>query len=184
MWCWASSAEMVLSYIGIQLPQEQIVNHIKGFIVNQPGSVFDMVGSVNSVIKDINENDVVVSGQYVLGAPLTNVVYNHLKNKKPVILTYQGNYNIGHAVVLTGINVTNKSSNNGQVSVDEVHVFDPFPYVTRRGPYGQVEYILNDSLKHRIYKVSPGYNGNVQLKDSRNMNVGRITGMIFVDGTR
>ncbi len=37
MWCWASSAEMVLSYEGVDLPQEAIVTKVVSVHGHQPG---------------------------------------------------------------------------------------------------------------------------------------------------
>lgn len=89
MWCWASSAEMVLSYQGINLPQDEIVKRVKGILVNQGGTPVEMVASTNAILKDTNNKNAVISGQYVIGAPLPTVLYNQLKQKKPIILTYQ-----------------------------------------------------------------------------------------------
>ncbi len=78
--------------------------------INQGGSPTDIIRSVNGVFKNKNDDDVVVSGQYIVGAPLSTVLYNQLKAKKPVILTYQASAMSGHAVVVTGIDATVEGS--------------------------------------------------------------------------
>ena len=160
MWCWATSAEMVLSYNGIVMPQERIVEAIKHIPVNAPGIPLEMVRTVNDIFKDENDEKIVVSGQYVLGAPLPLVLYNQLKQKQPVILTYQSGPGIGHAVVLTGIEA---SKVRGGILVSQIHVFDPFPD-PRQPPY-------------RIYSLMTTNYGI-------SMGVGIITGTFLVSGTR
>lgn len=160
MWCWATSAEMVLSYNGIVMPQERIVNEIKHFPINQAGNPAEMIQSVNSIFEDENNDKVVISGQYVIGAPLPLVLYNQLKQKKPVILTYQSGPTIGHAVVLTGVDATIV---NGNILISDIYVFDPYP---------------NPTLPtYRKYPLMTTYNG-------LSMGAGIITGTIFVNGTR
>jgi hypothetical protein len=88
----------------------------------------------------------VVSGQIVLGAPLPTVLYNQLKQKKPVVLTYQGG-SIGHAVVLTGIDAT---VSHAGVQITKLYVFDPFSYTVSPGPWGPT-FTPNTSLIYREY---------------------------------
>ena len=171
-WCWASSAEMVLSYQGINLPQETIVERIKGFRVDATGNPMEMIKSVNTVLRDEQNRRVVVSGQYVTGAPLTTVLYNHLKQKKPVILTYQSGPWFGHAVVLTGMDAI---VNNNNIDITKLYIFDPFSYrqVTDWRGY-RLEHDSN--LIYREYRPRETPLG-IEIE------AGLITGVIFVDGS-
>ena len=137
LWCWASSASMALSYQGIDLPQEAIVQRVKGALVNGAGTPLEMVNATNGVFKDLGGKKTVVSGQLVMGAPNPAVLYNQLKQKKPVILTYQASPQFGHAVVLTGIDAT--VSDEG-VQILKFHVIDESliykEYVPQQTPFG------------------------------------------------
>jgi hypothetical protein len=125
--CWATCAEMVLAHQGIKLPADAIVKKIKGFKTDSTGSYADMLKSTNGIFKDVSDQQVVVSGQMIGGAPFSTVLYTTLKNKKPIILLYRTSQGMGHAVVLTGADVTiDKSS--GEITVEKFHVFDPFCY--------------------------------------------------------
>lgn len=185
MWCWASSAEMVLSYQGIRLPQEAIVTRIKGAPINQGGNVIEMIQSVNGVFADQAGKRVVVSGQYVQGAPLPTVLYNQLKKKRPVVLTYQGGPASGHAVVVTGIDAI---VSNGGVNISKLYVFDPFSYRQTppqpiRAPngfimgYTQPGFQKDPSLIYKVCPITSWYN-QVILP-----GLGTVTGMILIDAT-
>lgn len=171
-WCWASSAEMVLAYQGINLPQDKIVERIKGMVVSGTGSTMDMVRSTNGIFKDTSGKNAVISGQMVLGAPLPTVLYNQLKQKKPVVLTYQSNPQIGHAVVLTGIEATVSAAG---VYVTKLYVFDPFSYNVTPGPWAPV-FTPNDSLIFREYVPQ-------ETPYGISIPVGLITGVILMNGS-
>lgn len=172
MWCWASCAEMVLSFQGIKLPQDEIVTRIKGFKVNAGGNPMEMIASTNGIFQDTSGRDIVVSGQFVMGAPLPTVLYNHLKRKKPVVLTYQAGPLFGHAVVLTGIDA---STGGGQVRITKFYVFDPFCY--RQVSDWRGNRLEEDkSLIYKEYHPNPIVNNNIAIE------AGIITGVIFVDG--
>ncbi|MCZ8254782.1 MAG: C39 family peptidase [Polaromonas sp.] len=171
-WCWASSAEMVLSYQGVKLPQDKIVERIKGMVVSGTGSPVEMIRSTNGIFTDTGGKNAVVSGQLVMGAPLPTVLYNQLKQKKPVVLTYQPNPQIGHAVVLTGMEATVSSAG---VFVTKLYVFDPFAYNVSPGPWGPV-FTPNDSLIYRDYIPQ-------ETPYGISLPVGLITGVILMNGS-
>lgn len=173
LWCWASSAEMALSYQGVKLPQEMIVLRVKGAIVGGTGNPGEMIASTNGIFTDINGKKSVVSGQLVLGAPLTTVLYNQLKQKKPVILTYQASAQFGHAVVLTGIDATVGDSG---VQVLKFYVFDPFAYRMTPNPWGGMNYVFDDSLVYKEYIPQTTPFGIA-------IPAGLVTGVILVNGT-
>lgn len=51
-WCWASSAEMVLSYEGINIPQDTIVTKVKGAPISGGGNPYEIVKATNGVFTD------------------------------------------------------------------------------------------------------------------------------------
>jgi len=172
-WCWASSAEMVLSYQGINLPQEMIVKRVKGAIVSGTGNPGEMINSTNGIFIDVNGKSSVVSGQLVFGAPLPTVLYNQLKQKKPVILLYQASPQFGHAVVLTGIDVT---VSDAGVQVLKFYIFDPFAYRITPNPWGGVNYVYDESLVYKEYIPQTTPFGVA-------IPAGLITGVILVNGS-
>ena len=113
---------MVLSYSGIRLPQEAIV---RGAPILGAGNAYEMINSTNGVFVDENKAKVIVSGQMVMGVPTTAVLYNQLKNNRPVVLTYQNGPWSGHAVVLVAIDA---DVIDNDVNISQFYVFDPFPF--------------------------------------------------------
>lgn len=182
LWCWASSAAMVMSYQGVRIPQSEIVAHIKGAAVNAAAQPLEMINSVNNVFTrtvDGVPSYVVMSGQYVNGAPLAVVLYNQLKQKRPVILNYlvpqtpwQQAY--GHAVVVTGIDA---EFINNNLRVNTIHVFDPFAY--RQTPYGLEPDDSKIYQEHRLQLVSSGPFTPPILT----IPVGQITGVILMNSS-
>ena len=184
LWCWASSAEMVLAYQKINMPQERVVERIKGFAVNQTGSFAEMIRSVNGVFEDDQKNKIVVSGQIVMGAPLSSVLYNHLKQKRPVVLTYQASQFGGHAVVITGAEV---EFDGDKLLISEVSIFDPYcyrggvrPIYYPNGMLGGFQEGLEQDMSLSEIKAK------LYSPDGVNLTlVGRgvITSMILIEGT-
>jgi hypothetical protein len=175
-WCWASSAAMVMSYQGVNIPQNEIVSFIKSANVNQTAQPNEIIRAVNAVFsKDIDgiPSRIVMSGQYVAGAPLPVILYNQLKENKPVIMTYIG-AGFGHAVVVTGIDATFGANN--LLSVNKVYVFDPYAY--KQTIYG----LVYD--KSRIYHQ---YNLTTFLDSFGYSHItippGEISGMILMNSS-
>lgn len=173
--CWATCAEMVLSHQGIELKADAIVKKIKGRKVDASGSPLEMIKSTNGLFQDQDDNDVVISGQMVAGAPLSTVLYNSLKKKKPIILLYQNGPWMGHAVVLTGADVrVNKLA--GEIEVQKFHIFDPFCYrlvVDFKGRRLEED----DKLIKKTYHPRVNFN---QLR----IEPGVVSAVILIDGTK
>lgn len=185
MWCWATSAEMVLSYKGISLPANQIVLKVHGVIGNFPGSTIDMIRATNGTIKDNNDDFAIVSGQYVVGAPLPTVMYTNLKDKKPIILTYASGAGIGHAVVVIGASV-HTNNTTGEFYFTDLVVADPYPYipgppVLTVPPWGPPPVwiqstVLDPSLRFRHYQPVTLPNGALSI------GPGIVQGVVLMDG--
>jgi len=179
MWCWASSAEMVLSFEGIILPQEAIVNQVKGYIANNPGLPIDIIKSTNCIIKDTLNNLTVISGQYIIGAPLPNVLFNQLKNKRPVILTYSSGPSIGHAIVLTGIDYAVNPDNS--IIITKGYFFDPFAYRQIYDPMNGWIFQKDPTLRYKTYDFQNSVWG-IQISVGTNV-IGLITGVILIEAS-
>lgn len=175
LWCWAASAEMVLSHQGVKIPQALIVQRVKGASVSTTGNFNDMVNSINGVFNSSDGKEAVVSGQFVMSSPLPTVLYNQLRQNNPVILTYQAGPYIGHAVVITGIEATVDSRSGVQIT--KIYVFDPFAYDTVNRPWGGFDYVYNESLQYKEYALQMTQHG-------LRIPPGIITGVILVDGTK
>jgi hypothetical protein len=177
-WCWASCAEMILSYQGINLPQGSIVQRVKGATIDAPANYTEISTLINSVFIDSSGKLVVTSGQFVPGAPSPNVIYNYLKQGRPIILSYATGPFSNHDVILTGIeaNVTFLG-----VAITKLHVFDPNCYRPNyvSYPWGATYTYLveDDAIAKKEYGVSTMYN-QVMLP------VGPITAMYLIDSTK
>ena len=173
MLCWAASAEMVLSYEGISLPQQAIVSRARGILTDAPGNPFEMFRSTNGVFNTQNHGRAVISGQFVQGPPAPTVLYNQLKNRRPIILLYQSGPWSGHAVVLIGIDATVTASTFGsEIQISRLHIFDPFSYRQVPTPYGP-QFQHDPSMIFHIYN----------FQSPPNLFPGQITGAYLVDGT-
>ncbi|WP_422727290.1 C39 family peptidase [Janthinobacterium sp. Mn2066] len=176
-WCWASSAEMVLSFQGVKIPQDAIVTRVKGAPIQGTADPVAMVAATNGVFDDESRKKIIISGQYVTGSPAPTVLYNQLKHNRPVVLTYQNGPWTGHAVVLTGMDA--KATQDG-VWINRFYVFDPFPYVQVMTPFG-VRLVKDASL---IYQQLDLIATPIGLQLSRaGMPIGVLSGMILMDAT-
>ncbi|MFL1491349.1 papain-like cysteine protease family protein [Pseudomonas antarctica] len=172
LWCWAASTQMILSYQGVKVPQDKIVTRVTGTLGAGAGSVPDMIKAANGLFS-VDGKQIVVSGQYVNGAPLATVLFNQLSHKRPVILNYLAPAGgVGHAVVVTAIDASVVS---GEVMISSVYVFDPFPYHMVPNPWGGFNYVYDENLKTKTYNLSSS-GGYVYI------NPGVITGVILIDG--
>ena len=174
LWCWAASAQMVLSWQGLKLKQEEIILRATGKL-GGAGSFVDIINTVNGKF-NVPPNNLLVSGQYVQGAPFPTVLYNQLRQKKPVILTYQSpGGGIGHAIVVTAIDATITTDS---VLVNKLYVFDPFAYDVMPGPgYGASTLVYNPMQINKVYDLNVGPGGIW-------INPGLITGVLLVDATK
>lgn len=176
-WCWASSAEMVLSYSGIKIPQDAIVTRVRGAPFPGAGNSYEMINSTNGVFLDQDNKQIIVSGQMIMGAPTTAVLYNQLKHNRPVVLTYQTGPWSGHAVVLTAIDAT-----VGQygVEISRFYIFDPFPFEQKWSQYGP-QFVEVPELRYQKINVIATPMG---LQLSRGgIIIGMLSGMILIDAT-
>lgn len=173
--CWATCAEMVLSHQGIKLPADTIVENIQGQFSDSVGSYLDMIKSTNGIFQDIAEENVVISGQMVTGAPISTVLYTSLKKKKPIILLYQNGPQMGHAVVLTGAEFTINET-LGEITVEKFHVFDPFSY-RRVIDFKGNRLEEDESLIKKEYKPKMAFNNQLHIE------AGVVTAVIIIEGT-
>ena len=181
-WCWAASVEMVLATQEVNVPHNAIVEYIKGVQLNMPGSVEEMAKAINGMHKDATGRPVIVAGQPVNGAPFPAVLFNHMKNRNPTILTYQGGPGIGHAVVLFGIEA-DVDTEQGTFFITGLHVADPFPVMRVSTPYGVDTVFDENRYWHRTYRPQVMQYGPYLGQQGIGIEVGMITSVTLVTGT-
>ena len=168
---------MVLSHQGVNLPADAIVEKIKGYKADQTGNHVEMIKATNGIFKDVNDNNVIVSGQMVLGAPISTVLYTSLKNQKPIILLYQNGPQIGHAVVITGAEI-DVNPVTEKVNVLKWHIFDPYSYhrvpdFTQPKGFRLIE---DEKLIQKEYHPRKDFNDRIHVE------AGLVTAVIIIEG--
>lgn len=164
-WCWAATAEMIFSSQGVEYGQARIVRDIKGETLDSTASIIEMFNTTNGIIKDRNGNKFVVSGQLLKGLPAPTVLYNYIKQKKPVIIIYGHPYANRHSVVLTGMEIEfSIKIEKEELKVQSLHIYDP--YIER---------------KAKIY--SPPLNYASRLQSDFEIFPGKVISTILVDIT-
>lgn len=130
-WCWAACISMVCAFNRITYSQEDIVRDTKGALIDEGGSVIEMLTALSQTQLQPNGQPVQLVPQVVRSA---DDIVNDLIKRQPVILVLiPPNQRIGHAVVLTGIDVS------PQREISFV-VRDPSPYAPARSVLSGAEY--------------------------------------------
>lgn len=173
-WSWATSVEMVLSYQGMDLEKDAIVDKAKEAGVNESIKIVEMLSAINTVMQDKSGQSVQVLSQYTAGPPSPIFLYNQLVESKPVILMVQSSRTPDRAVVVTGMEAN--VSDQGVV-VSSLYVFDPYSYETVMTANGW----LPNQDKNLEYLEYSLINGQIGLRLG---DAGYITGVIMVDGTK
>lgn len=119
-WCWATTTSSILQHYGFNVTQEQVVTHIKGSLINEPGSDSEMLNAARNFGLNANLNT-------------SNLSYTSIQSEinsgNPIETMIQWTSGGGHAQVLDGC-----YSNNG---TNYVKIMDPW--------YGEhSDYEVND----------------------------------------
>lgn len=122
-WCWAASIEMVFRFYGYVIPQAEIVRQAWGTPVNLPGSLTQVLGSLNRNWID------------QFGRPFRVESRPYSPHPMPAILDLQRNWplivgTMRHAMVLTSL--VYDVDNWDRVAVRAATVSDPWPGAGRR----------------------------------------------------
>jgi hypothetical protein len=180
MWCWAACAEMCAAHAGVDLKQEDIVRHVKGWVTVSPGNAVDMMRATNLVVKRDNQRTAVISGLAFYGSPPINVIYNQLKQGQPVMMSYHphtaGPFGTGHVVVVYGLDVhVDRSRVGSEIQPVTWHVADPWCYRQARDNFGNPYMSKDTRLALRRYSDTPG--------PGVEPTPGRMTGVVLVEAT-
>jgi hypothetical protein len=122
-WCWAACIEMVFSYWGHPIAQEEIVRQTWGGIVNMPAQPNQIVAALNRSWMDNNGNPFRANGDVFTATGATAA--QDLAGGMPLIIG-----SMGHAMVLTAIAYNRAPNSQGQVTGAIVR--DPWPGRGRR----------------------------------------------------
>lgn len=141
-WCWAAAIQMVLSYYGVPVSQEEIVARSYGMsgdgrLPDWPGSFEVITANLNNWGIDVNGAQYVVQAQLGWGAPPAPVLLDEVSNGRPMIIGYVTGPQTSHAVVATGASYY--PSAYGPM-VQTVIVRDPWPSEANRATNGRTEY--------------------------------------------
>lgn len=114
-WCWATSAQMSIKYLGGNKTQSSIVSYVKGSVVNQPGTDAE-------TIKALNYGG--LNGTTVNSALSFGTITTRIKNNQPMLaaIKWKSSINgVGHMFVVNGF-YTDTSS-----GTQKVYYKDPWP---------------------------------------------------------
>jgi ABC-type bacteriocin/lantibiotic exporter with double-glycine peptidase domain len=122
-WCWAACIEMVFTYWGHPIDQEEIVQRTWGRIVDMPAQPYQIIAALNRSWIDRDGNRFRSSGDVFSATGATAA--QDLARDMPLIV---GSF--GHAMVLTAIAYNRAPNSQGQVTGAMVR--DPWPWNGRR----------------------------------------------------
>jgi hypothetical protein len=138
MWCWAACIEMLFQMHGVGVSQEMIVDRQFGSMPggmppNKPGDMQHMHESLNHFGIDYRGRRYTAMSALYPGAPSPEIIIRELRNRRPLLLSYNSRPNMNHAVLLTGAEVVPEGN------VQRLKTFivrDPWPQaenIRRRG---------------------------------------------------
>jgi hypothetical protein len=127
-WCWAACIEMVFTYWGHPIDQQEIVRRTWGRIVDMPAQPYQIISALNRTWTDNDGERFRSYGDVFTATGVTAA--RDLTNEMPLIVR-----SMGHAMVLTAISYNRAQTSQGQVTGAMVR--DPWPGRGRRDLSGQ-----------------------------------------------
>lgn len=126
VWCWAACMQMCLNYLGVDYTQEKIVGINLGAVMAKAEDAVQVTKGMNFVTQSEGKQSVIVSASIYQTSPFAEVIVNHLKQKKPIILAYDDHDTFfGHCVLLTGVKYVVV---DGRVRITRLELRDPYAY--------------------------------------------------------
>lgn len=110
-WCWAASTEMVADYFGANATQTDIVRYVKGSVVNETGTVYD-------IQKGLSHYN--ISSTPVLSSLSFQTIVNQINNGQPQVAIIRWASGGGHAYVIRGY------YEDTSASKQDVYYIDPW----------------------------------------------------------
>jgi len=140
-WCWAACIEMVFSYYGFRVPQEQIVQETWGEIVDLPGQPDQIIQQLNRPWTDTHGRAFSVDGNVYTANAISAA--QDLARDMPLIIG-----TMGHAMVLTRLDYIRDQFGRGEVKLATVR--DPWPGRGMRSLSPQEWYGINFAARIRV----------------------------------
>jgi hypothetical protein len=129
-WCWAACIQMVFSYWGHPLSQQEIVKQTWGGIANMPAQPIQIVQDLNRGWRDARGVQFTSEGDYFSANGITAA--QDLAQEMPLIIG-----SMGHAMVLTAVSYNRAQNGTGQITGALVR--DPLPGNGGRRPLSAYE---------------------------------------------
>jgi hypothetical protein len=136
-WCWAASSQMSINYLGGNKTQSQIVNYVKGSVVNEPGTNAEVVRALNYGG---------LSGSNVNGSLAFSKVASQVKNNQPILAAVSWNNNpngTGHMFVIRGF------YNDTSTGKQDIYYKDPWPTNTTDKIFSYNSFLNNSDFTWR-----------------------------------
>lgn len=131
-WCWAACISMVCHYHGVTYSQEDIVRDTKGALRDEAGNVTEMLTALSASAIQPNGQPLQLVPQIVRG--LEDIVTDLDKQQPIIVLLIPPGQQVGHAVVLTAIEL-------GADGTCSFTVRDPAPSAPSRRVIQQAEFL-------------------------------------------
>lgn len=145
MWCWAACVQTVLNWYGVPVDQGQVVTRVYGGPINEPGTDFAISASLNGWGFDSGGRRVVVQSHVTSGAPSLATLVRELARQRPVLVTLNQGFPVGHAVVITSISHVGRC-------ITSLAYRDPWPSPENRETRGRVE-VHGGEVSHFLSSV-------------------------------
>jgi len=129
-WCWAACIQMVFSFWGHPVSQQEIVRQTWGVAANVPAHPLQIMNDLNRLWRDANGRPFRAVGDVFTATGATAA--QDLANNMPLIIG-----SMGHAMVLTAMSYNRMPNSAGQVT--KVMVRDPWPGNGGTRPLSPVE---------------------------------------------
>ena len=159
-WCWAASAQMVLSSYGLQISQERIVQQIHGNIGDRPGTDEEITATLNGSAL-LPSGKALVHATLGHGFPSSDLLIEELSHGRPMVIALDTRQ-IGHAVVVTAAGIVTSGSGS---YIRSLVVRDPWPSQEHIATGGRVEYD-DVALESFAAKVSSYWTVHVSIVPS------------------
>jgi hypothetical protein len=147
-WCWAASTQMILKWFGVEVSQVDVVQRIKGRIVDQSASARDISAALNGVARQRSGSRAIIHAMSTAGPPPPVVIVKQLSQRIPMLLTFDTGPHSGHAVVLTAARYYDTPKGP---QIASLVIRDPYPSAFNMRNQGRIELSGNDLTRFIRY---------------------------------
>lgn len=139
-WCWAASAQALLSTQGFDISQQEVVQATMGQVVNRAATAEQVRQAVDGHMAVVNGQRVRTRASFVnsLGS-----ILNDLRESRPLIVGFEG-----HAYVLSAAEY--RITPEGKTQILKVILRDPWPSNPNRQEWDFMNFFLRDPIIIRV----------------------------------